>query len=180
MSNFLILKHHQPRPLKNRLRLIKGVCMSLEITDSQFSMLRSLVALAHCDGALSPNETSYLKELFEKYPMSFEQQNIIAEDFTKEHELNDLFRNITNKADHKKFFYLARVLCLIDGSFDRSEVKAIEKLQALYLDQVDFDNKLAETQTCYDIFTKRKSESRSINELIQALEVWNEYDKKAA
>jgi uncharacterized membrane protein YebE (DUF533 family) len=150
------------------------------VSESKFHILRSLVSLAHVDGRLDVSESNYLTELFDRYRMSYEQEAIIAKDFEIQKNLSQVFTKIKGEQDHKTFFYLARILCLMDGEVGRTEVAVLEKLQELYLDKRAFKKKIEETQNYVDHFIAKEKQKPSKNKLVSAFTLWDEDQKKAA
>jgi len=150
-----------------------------KVSKSKLHVFRSLVSLAHADDELNTNEFTYLRELFERYELSIEQHLILKSDFQNPTDLKKNFEQITDSDDHKQFFFLARILCMMDGDFSAKEVQTLEKLQSLYLQGIGYDQKLEETQTCYDLY-KNNSENKRSNKYVSADQIWSACTKKKA
>ena len=100
-----------------------------ELTDSQFHIWRTLVALAHVDGQFSPDEWKFLMPQILDLDLTAEQKEVLYDDMYFRRDVRTMFVKITEQADRAAFFRLANKLVYIDGDFDETERRILEELQ---------------------------------------------------
>ncbi len=155
----------------------------MNLTTSQLNMWRSLIALAHSDGELHFNEVGYLSDVFKELNLSETQVDILNRDMDKSPNIEETYSLISLEKDRAKFFYLARILCWLDGDYSKKEVEVIEKLQEVHLTDLESDKMVSNLgETVFRSFQKEKAEhSRkgiSLDKVvIEAVEHWDNHEE---
>jgi len=104
-----------------------------KITISRFYMWRAIVAMAHADGVVTPQEISFIHNYLKEMDLSSEHLAVIKQDLSVKQNVTSLFSCITEYQDRLDFFALARALSWCDGDFHAQEKKIIHHLEALML-----------------------------------------------
>ena len=99
------------------------------VTNSRFYMWRGVVAMAHADGVVTPQELNFINDYVRDIDFSQEQLNVIGEDLRTPQKVQTMFSAIENIQDKKDFFALARALSWSDGDYDAQERLIIEQLE---------------------------------------------------
>jgi len=109
------------------------------INDSQFSMWRSIFAVAHADGVVSDEEVRFMAETLELLPFSEEQRGILSSDIKEVRDVEEMFAGITDSVDQAEFFNIAHKLVHVDGDYSAEEQEMMLKLKQLHLSNVNLD-----------------------------------------
>lgn len=110
----------------------------------KYMMLRCLVAMAHADGVMSPDEVGYLTAFINRIPFTLEQRTQLEADIDAPQDINALFAQITNPAVRAQVLYFARVLSMKDGEIHASEAAILDRLQASVTNTPDYQQVKAE------------------------------------
>lgn len=103
--------------------------MSDSLNESRFYMWRTVVAMAHADGVVTPHELSFINDYVRDINLSQEQLDIVGQDILNPQDISEMFSNITESQDKTDFFALARALSWCDGDYDAQEKCIIENLE---------------------------------------------------
>lgn len=114
--------------------------MSEEITESRFYMWRAVVALAHADGVVVPEEEALIENYLSHVAFTDEQKSILREDLKTPQSPYDMYEKITDRTDQAEFFQFARILVWCDGDLDRQEDQIFKHLQKKQVTEVGMDN----------------------------------------
>lgn len=128
--------------------------MKKELTQSQFSMWRTIVALIHVDGKVTSGESQHLIETFKKLPFTEEQKKTLADDVKTPQNIDLLFGQITTPADRSQFIYFARLLFWSDGDLAQQEHEVLKRLGEKVMSQVNFNQVNLETDSLAQEATK--------------------------
>lgn len=110
------------------------------INSSQFSMWRTLFAIAHADNVLAPGEIEYMAKVLEEVKFSPEQTETLKDDITNPKDIDLMFAGVTDVQDRIQFFDLARNLVWADGDFGQEEQSAMIKLKRAHFLKTDVDD----------------------------------------
>lgn len=114
--------------------------MSEQITDSRFHMWRTVVALAHADGVVVPEEEAFVENYISALPFTDEQRAALREDLRTPQNAYEMFEQISERSDQAEFFQFARMLIWCDGDLDRQEDQIFKHLQKEQMRDVGIDN----------------------------------------
>ena len=103
--------------------------LSDSLNESRFYMWRTVVAMAHADGVVTPQELSFINDYVRDINLSQEQLDIIGQDILNPQDISKMFSKITKAQDKTDFFALARALSWCDGDYDAQEKAIIESLE---------------------------------------------------
>lgn len=110
-----------------------------DFSNSQFYMLRCLIAMAHADGIVCRKERAYLKSLMEKQAISDEQLEIIEEDIKSPQHIGELLAHVNEPQFRAQIIHFARIMAYKDGVFDENENSLLEKLRFYTTQGIDVD-----------------------------------------
>lgn len=97
------------------------------VSDSEFFMWRAIFAFALVDNLLTLEEQTLLQSYESQAPFSNAQRDILKQDFGNPQDVVQLYRQITNEEDKKRFCILARALSWCDGDMDMQEAGILKK-----------------------------------------------------
>ena len=100
-----------------------GVC------SDELYMWRAIVAMAHADDVVTPEEVVFMKEMVKGSALSREQLEILEDDLKNAKNPADMFFKINDPKFRSRFFRYARMLCWCDGDFGAQEQEIITLLQ---------------------------------------------------
>ena len=103
--------------------------MPKSLSESRFYMWRTVVAMIHADGVVTPHELAFVHDYMKDLELSEEQQKTIHQDIEQPQPIHEMFGEIEELQDRKEFFALARALCWCDGDFDAQEKSILEYLE---------------------------------------------------
>ena len=101
--------------------------MSNAITDSEFLMWRAVFAFALADNVLSLEEQELLRSYLSQAGFSQKQVDLLKEDMHDPQNVVDIYRQITDDKDKRRFCVLARALAWCEGDMDRQEKEILRK-----------------------------------------------------
>ncbi|MCB1529907.1 MAG: TerB family tellurite resistance protein [Rhodospirillales bacterium] len=105
------------------------------LSNSRFYMWRAVVAMAHADGVVTPQEIHFLQDSVKDIEMSEGQIQVLMADLGTPQDIYMMFSQITDPRDKKDFFKFARVLSWSDGDFDAQEKHIVETLEKIHMDE---------------------------------------------
>jgi len=105
--------------------------MGKALTESRFYMWRTVVAMVHADGVVTPHELAFVNDYISDIELSPSQLEILRDDLGVEQDIYEMFVNIKNRQDKIDFFSLARALSWCDGDLDQQEKEIIDRLQKI-------------------------------------------------
>lgn len=103
--------------------------MSKGVTASRFYMWRSIFAMAHADGVVTPHEIDFLRHQMQDISFNDAQLQTLAGDLGTAQDIHVMFRQITQEQDRRDFFKYARVLSWSDGDYAAQEQHILETLE---------------------------------------------------
>lgn len=95
-----------------------------------FTMWRCVIAMAHADGVMHPEESSYLSHVFSKLHLTDEQKRIFAADIKAPQDLMGLFAEINEPVYRAMVYDFARLMAYKDGILSPSEEALLQRLRA--------------------------------------------------
>lgn len=113
--------------------------MTQGLSESRFYMWRAVVALAHADGRVTPEERELVESYLGALPATEKQKETLREDLLYAQEVGDMFEKISEPEDRGEFFQFARIMNWADGDLDAQEDKIFEKVQSLQMGTLDQD-----------------------------------------
>lgn len=102
------------------------------LSDSRFALWRTIIALIHADGVVSPYEVHFIREHTHGLNLSDAQRQTLVDDLAAPQDIDEMFTRITAETDKRDFFSLARVLCWSDGDFQQQEKMILSRLDQVY------------------------------------------------
>lgn len=103
--------------------------MGAGVIDDELYMWRAIVAMAHADDVVTPEEVVFMKEMVKGSALSQEQLEILEGDLKNPKDAADMFFRINDPKLRSRFFRYARMLCWCDGDFGAQEQEIITILQ---------------------------------------------------
>ncbi len=103
-----------------------------EMSSDEFLVMRGLLALAHVDGQLTPDEASWVKERLETMDISEEQAAALRDAIHKPEPPMALYGKLSSNKAKGWFLTLARVLFHADGEFCADEKAMMKKLEGVH------------------------------------------------
>lgn len=94
-------------------------------------MWRAVLAFAFVDNNLSIEEQQTLNRYVFTVPFSDSQLKILRSDFSKPQNVEELYKEITESTDRKRFCEMARVLAWCEGDMTKQEEKILKRLSCL-------------------------------------------------
>jgi len=113
------------------------------LSHDMFYMWRCVIALAHADGKVVPEERAYLDKVFSNmdraYALTAEQKKTFADDLEAAQDIWALLRHINNPAVRGQLIYFCGLLARADGHEHPSEESIIKKLRAEQMASIDME-----------------------------------------
>ena len=134
--------------------------MNYNLTESKFNMWRATVAIAHCDGIVSDEEISWLKDHFDKIPFSKEQLETIQNDIDNGLTINEVLPNVTHLNDRALLLHFANNLFRQDGFEDIEKVQ-YEQLEQTIMCDVDLMSAVKKVEMEMAKVTIKEEEEKS-------------------
>lgn len=120
------------------------------IDESEFYMWRTLFAMAHVDGYVSPQEVRFMVEALEDVPFSKEQRNILVNDISEPQNIEDMFAKISNAKSQAEFFKFAREIVWADGEYGKEEQEIMLRLKEIHVRRTDVDDLVGAVELEFD------------------------------
>ncbi len=92
-------------------------------------MWRAIVAMAHADKVIEPEEKEMIENYLSRVPFSDKQRQVLLGDIEKQRDVAQMFEFVTEPEDQGDFFQFARMMVWSDGDFDAQEKKILEHLE---------------------------------------------------
>ena len=109
------------------------------ISDSRFNMWRAVIAMAHADKYLAPQEEEFVDQYLSHVPFSSSQKQILIDDILNPKSVVQMFDKIEAPEDQGEFFSFARMMAWCDGDFHRQEEEILNKLKEAQMSALDPD-----------------------------------------
>jgi uncharacterized membrane protein YebE (DUF533 family) len=109
------------------------------ISDSRFFMWRAVVAMAHADKVIEPEEKEFIENYINRLPFSEKQRETLRRDLEKQRDVAQMFELVTEPEDQSEFFMFARMLVWSDGDYDAQEKKILEYLESTQMRSLNHD-----------------------------------------
>ena len=103
-----------------------------QMSSDEFLVMRGLLALAHIDGQLTPEEASWVKERLESMDIGQEQAATLREDIHSPQPPLVIYGKLSSNKAKGWFLTLARILFHADGEFCASEQAMMKKLETVH------------------------------------------------
>ena len=100
-----------------------------KIGDSQFNMIRCVLAVAHADGIIQEVERSYIDKITSRLDLTDEQHKTLSNDFEEQQDILELFDKIEDPQYKSQVIYFGRLMAWRDGELDPGEEDILIKLQ---------------------------------------------------
>ncbi len=114
--------------------------MTEQISESRFQMWRTVVALAHTDHKVVPEERDLVDNYLGHLPFSEDQKSILREDLEAAQDVADMFDAIDEPSDRGEFFQFARIMVWSDGDLDAQEDRLFERLKGTQMARLNEPN----------------------------------------
>ncbi len=101
------------------------------VSNSKLYMLRCVIAMAHADGIIAPEERAYVTAIMNRIPLTPEQRQTLENDFDHAQDMSDLFRHINDPRYRSQVSYFARLMAFKDGVLHPSEQELLDRLHAM-------------------------------------------------
>lgn len=101
-----------------------------EVGESRFAMIRCLIAMAHADGEIQPEERHYIDKMMSHLDLTESQKKTLDEDFTSPPDALGVFDQIKDPKFKSQAIHFARLMAWKDNELDPGEQAILEKLQA--------------------------------------------------
>lgn len=111
--------------------------MTQSVSDSRFHMWRAVIALAHADARIAPEERDFIANYFQHVPFAPEQRAVLERDIERPQEPAAMFDKIIEPADQGEFFQFARMIVWSDGDYDAQEEAIFELVKGTQMGRVD-------------------------------------------
>jgi len=122
----------------------------LAISDSQFAMWRAVIAIAHADGKVQPEERAYLDKTLKKldavYNLSDAQRKLLADDMVTPQKVSALLPAITEPQYRSMLIHFGEILAWADNEISVDEEAILKKLHDGQLGGLDLERLRAEVQ----------------------------------
>lgn len=92
-----------------------------DVSNSQLHMFRCVIAMAHADGIITPQEHDYLTAFIEKLPFNADQKQILLSDLETKQDAAELVSHIDTPKHRGQVVYFARLLAYKDGHLHPKE-----------------------------------------------------------
>lgn len=109
------------------------------ISDSRFFMWRAIVAMAHADKIIEPEEREMVENYLDKVPFSKKQREVLLADLQKQKDVALMFEMVTDPEDRSAFFQFARMMVWSDGDLDAQEKKILDHLEKSQMNSLNSD-----------------------------------------
>lgn len=110
---------------------------------SQFYMWRCVIAMAHADGKVAPEERQFVEEKINRfktvYDITDEQVQTLLSDLETPQDVADMLRHINNPQFRGQTIYFARLLAFADGEIDPSEQSLLDHMHLAVTEGLDME-----------------------------------------
>jgi len=113
------------------------------VSNSTFYMWRCIIAIAHADGTVQPEEKAYIERIIANmdraYGLTDEQKKTFEQDFQTPQKISDLLPHINDPAVRSQLIYFGGLLAHADGIVTPQEDAILKKLHADQMASLDMD-----------------------------------------
>jgi len=121
-----------------------------EISDSQFNMWRAVIAIAHADGEVQPEERAFLDKTFQKldavYNLTDAQRKTLADEMVKPEQLQNILPLITEPQFRAMLVHFGEVLAWADNVISVDEEAILKKLHNGQMDSLEMNRLRADVR----------------------------------
>lgn len=128
------------------------------VNPSRFAMWRAVLALAHADGVITPEEMDFIVQTMREIPFTNHQRQILQQDLEDVPDISQLFKSITDPQDQQDFFRYGQDIVMVDGDFAAEEEKMLKKLR---LDHLDKETEQQVRKTMRDVMLDYQEKAQS-------------------
>ena len=121
--------------------------MNAQVSESRFNMWRAVIALAHADHIVTPEEREFIQQKLDKIDFSPEQANQLREDLQTAQPVSEILPHITEPQDRSMLIYYGRLLVWSDGEYDAQEERLLRMLKNDVTSKVDMDKAMLEAKS---------------------------------
>lgn len=109
------------------------------VGNSQFYMIRCVVAMAHADGVVCDQEIDHIENLITRMPFNTEQKNTIRGDIKEKQNVSSLLAHINDPRYRGQVVHFARLLAHKDGELHPNEEALLHRMHLTVTDGLDMD-----------------------------------------
>lgn len=109
------------------------------VGNSQFYMIRCVVAMAHADGVVCDAEEEHIENLITRMPFNAEQKATLRHDIKEKQNVSSLLAHINDPKYRGQVVYFARLLAYKDGELHPSEEALLQRMHLTVTDGLDMD-----------------------------------------
>lgn len=109
------------------------------VGNSQFYMIRCVIAMAHADGVVCDAEEEHINNLINRMPFNAEQKATLRHDLTEQQNVSSLLAHINDPKYRGQVVYFARLLAYKDGELHPSEEALLQRMHVTVTDGLDMD-----------------------------------------
>ena len=121
-----------------------------EISDSQFNMWRAVIAIAHADGTVQPEEKAFLDKTLAKldavYNLSDAQRKTLTDEMQAPQSIATLLPLITEPENRSMLVHFGEILAWADNEISVDEEAILKKLHAGQMDSVEMNRLRADVR----------------------------------
>lgn len=110
------------------------------VGNSQFYMIRCVVAMAHADGIVCDAEMEHIENLIERMPFDQNQKDTIRNDLKEKQNVSSLLAHINDPRYRGQVVYFARLLAYKDGELHPNEEALLKRMHLTVTDGLDMDS----------------------------------------
>lgn len=116
------------------------------VSDSRLNMWRAVIALAHADHVLKPEEVKFIEDKIKHGKMDDKQIALLLSDSETPAKLEDVLPKVTEPSDRSMLVYYARLLVWSDGEYALQEERLLDVLRNNALGSIDLERELSEAR----------------------------------
>ncbi|MFP4313844.1 MAG: DUF533 domain-containing protein [Alphaproteobacteria bacterium] len=109
------------------------------VGNSQFHMIRCVVAMAHADGIVCDKEIEHIENLIARMPFNAEQKSTLRHDLKERQNVSSLLAHINDPKYRGQVVYFARLLAYKDGELHPSEEALLKRMHLTVTDGLDME-----------------------------------------
>lgn len=120
------------------------------VGNSQFYMIRCVIAMAHADGVVCDAEEEHINNLINRMPFNAEQKATLRHDLTEKQNVSSLLAHINDPKYRGQVVYFARLLAYKDGEMHPNEEALLQRMHVTVTDGLDMDQIRADVKNYVD------------------------------
>ena len=109
------------------------------VGNSQFYMVRCVIAMAHADGAVCDAEREHVENMIKRMPFNNEQKTVLRKDLEEQQNVSSLLAHINDPKYRGQVVYFARLLAHKDGELHPNEEALLKRMHLTVTDGLDMD-----------------------------------------